>query len=268
MDTGAIPKLGLGTYGSSGSIGLQAMIDALELGYRHIDTAQSYRNESDVGAAIDASGIDRREIFVTTKVGRDNLAGERVIPSLRESLERLRLDQADLTLIHWPGPDGAALPVYMEALARAKAEGLTRMIGVSNFTNRLLDAAIAVVGDGEIATNQVEVHPFHQNAAVRRHCASRGVVVTAYMPVAGGQVAEDATIRSIAERLDATPAQATLAWLMQEGMVAIPSSRRRAHLEANLGALDLRLPDADMAAFRSLDRRGRIIDPPIAPDWD
>jgi 2,5-diketo-D-gluconate reductase B len=268
MDFGGIPKLGLGTYGASGSIGFQAMVDALTLGYRHIDTAQGYRNEADVGAAIAESGIDRPEIFVTTKIGRDNLADERLIPSLRESLERLRMDRADLTLIHWPGPDDATLPAYMEALARAKADGLTRMIGVSNFTNRLLDAAIAVIGDGEIVTNQVEVHPFHQNTEVRRHCRSRGVVVTAYMPIAGGQVAENPTIRSVAERLNATPAQATLAWLMREGMVAIPSSRRRAHLEANLHALDLTPSDADMAAFRSLDRGGRIIDPAIAPDWD
>lgn len=264
-----IPKLGLGTYGQSGNIGREAILQALALGYRHIDTAQSYGNEADVGAALAESGIDRSEIFLTTKVGRDNLSRDRMQPGLRKSLDRLGVDQVDLTLIHWPRTDIVPLPEFMEALAQAKADGLTRMIGVSNFTNRHLDEAIDVVGHREVAVNQVEVHPFLQNTALRQHCASHGIVVIAYMPVAGGMVADDLTIRSVAESLGVTPTQATLAWLLHERMVVIPSSRQPAHLEANLRALNVVLPETAVAAFRKLDRGHRIIDPPsIAPDWD
>jgi 2,5-diketo-D-gluconate reductase B len=156
----------------------------------------------------------------------------------------------------------------MEALGRAKSDGLVRLIGVSNFTRKLLDQAVDVVGAGEIANNQVEVHPYLQNRVLRKHAARLGISITAYMPIAGGKVTADPVMMTIAERHHATPAQVALAWLMREGMIVIPSSKKRAHLESNLKAGDLTLSEADAAAVRGLDRELRLIDGAFAPAWD
>lgn len=264
-----IPKIGLGTFTVTGDIGVAAMIEGLELGYRHIDTAQSYGNESEVGDAIERSRLKLNEIFITTKVDRRNLSKDRLAPSIRASAERLRVDQIDLVLVHWPpGEDGPRLVEYMEALAKAKADGLTRLIGVSNFTRRLIDEAINVVGPGQIANNQVELHPYLQNRALRDHMARLGISVTAYMPIAGGKVTSDQLIMAIGKRLNATPAQVALAWLMQEGINVIPSSRKRAHLESNLQAASLTLSKADIKSIETLDVGLRLIDGPFAPEWD
>jgi 2,5-diketo-D-gluconate reductase B len=264
-----IPMLGLGTFTVTGDIGVPAMLDGFELGYRHIDTAQGYGNEIGVGQAIARSGLKRGEIFVTTKVDRRNLGRSRLGPSLRESRECLGVDQIDLALIHWPvGVTGPPLPEYMEALARAKADGLVRQIGVSNFTCKLLDDAIDVVGGGEIINNQVEVHPYLQNRTLRQHAARLGVSITAYMPIAGGRVMTDPVLTAIAASHAATPAQVALAWLMQEGVIVIPSSKKRAHLQSNLKAAELTITDAEVAAIQNLDRGLRLINGSFAPDWD
>lgn len=162
-----IPPTGLGTSGKRGDIGLQAMIDALEIGYWHIDTAQSYGNEGRVGQAIAQSGIPRSDICFTTKIAGPELSGSRLAASLRRSLDLLT-DFVDLALVHWPGRDAASgLPEYVEALAQVHTDGLARHIGVSNFNKTLIDEAIAVVGTGVIVNNQVEVHPFLQNGPLR-----------------------------------------------------------------------------------------------------
>jgi 2,5-diketo-D-gluconate reductase B len=264
-----IPQIGLGTFRLTGSQAIDSVRTGLELGYRHIDTAQIYGNEVEVGSALKQSGVARDEVFVTTKVWTEHLAGERVIPSLKESLRKLGIEQLDLALIHWPSPT-AAVPVAesMAALLEARERGLTRAIGVSNFTTALLREATAAVGAANIATNQVELHPFLQNRALAAFAREAGIHVTAYMPLAYGKVMADPVIGNIAARINATPAQVALAWLMNKGHAVIPSSTRRENLAANLAATGLALNAEDSAAIDALDRAERLVNPDFAPHWD
>jgi 2,5-diketo-D-gluconate reductase B len=264
-----IPSIGLGTFRLQGQQVIDSVVNGLEAGYRHIDTAQIYGNEAEIGNVIIASGVARHELFITTKIWTDNLATDKLIPSLKESLHRLRMDQLDLTLIHWPAP-GDAVPVadYMRALLEARNQGLTRLIGVSNFTIRHMKQAIAAVGADNIATNQIEIHPFLQNRAVAKFAQHAGIHLTAYMPLAYGKVMHEPVIQRIASRHGATSAQVTLAWLLQQGFAVIPSSTRRANRESNLAALAIRLSREEMEAFRGLERNQRIADPDFAPAWD
>jgi 2,5-diketo-D-gluconate reductase B len=264
-----IPQLGLGTFRLQGQQAIDSVRKGLELGYRHIDTAQIYGNEAEVGQALQASSVPRGDVFVTTKIWTEHLAGDKLIPSLKDSLHKLRIDQVDLTLIHWPSPQ-AAVPVAesMQALLEAREQGLTGAIGVSNFTKALLAQAIDAVGAANIATNQVELHPFLQNRGAAAFARSHGIHVTAYMPLAYGKAVQDAAIQAIAARIGATPAQVTLAWLMAKGHAAIPSSTRRENLAANLGSLDLRLSAADSETIDGLERGERLVSPDFAPAWD
>jgi len=266
----SIPALGLGTFRLQGQAAIDSVRNGLEVGYRAIDTAQIYGNEAEVGTAIAASGVARADLFLTTKIWIENLSRGKLVPSLKDSLAKLRTDHVDLTLIHWPSP-GGAVPVaeFMGALAEAREQGLTRQIGVSNFTIALMREAIDAVGAGAIATNQIELHPFLQNRKVAEFARSQGIHITSYMTLGYGSVLQDPVIGQIAARLSATPAQVVLAWAMQLGYAVIPSSTRRANLESNLGALAVRLNDADMAAIAALDRGGRLTSPEgLAPVWD
>jgi 2,5-diketo-D-gluconate reductase B len=265
-----IPAIGLGTFRLQGQVVIDSVRTGLELGYRHIDTAQIYGNESEVGAAIAGSKVARDELFVTTKIWTANLAGDRLVASLKESLAKLRLEQVDLTLIHWPSPqDQVAVAEYMAALLEAKRAGLTRRIGISNFTIRHMQQAIDAVGAQEIATNQVEIHPYLQNRAVARFAREHGIHLTAYMPLAYGKVMKDPVIVRIAERHEATPAQVALAWSLQQDFAVIPSSTKRENLAANLLAARITLSEAEMAAIAALEANGRIANPEgIAPAWD
>ena len=264
-----IPALGLGTYRLKGQQALDSVSNGLELGYRHIDTAQIYDNESEVGQAIAASPVARDELFVTTKIWIDNLGADRLLASLKDSLTRLRLEQVDLTLIHWPSPkDALQVAEYMTALLEAKAQGLTASIGVSNFTNAHLQQAMEVVGAEQIATNQVEIHPFLQNRKVVDFAREQGIHLTAYMPLAYGKVMSDPTLQEIAGRHQTTPAQVALAWLLQQGFAVIPSSTKRSNLQSNLAARELRLSEQDLAAIAKLERGERLANPEIAPRWD
>jgi 2,5-diketo-D-gluconate reductase B len=264
---GAIPGIGLGTWALTGPEGVDAMLSALAAGYRHIDTAQSYDTEANVGEAVARSGISREKVFVTTKIAGGNFP--RLADSLRDSLDRLGMDKVDLTLIHWPAPDDEP-PVasYMADLARAQDEGLTRLIGVSNFTRRQIDEAIAAIGEGRIATNQVECHPFLQNRILAGHCAARGLPLTAYIPIARGAVNDDPVLREIAAAHDATPAQVSLAFLMARGHIVIPKSANPERQRQNIAATDLKLTDDEMDRIGALDRGQRFVDPDTAPDWD
>lgn len=198
-----------------------------------------------------------------------NLARQDFLPSLRKSLDTIGLDKVDLTLIHWPSVDPSIqFESYVEDLGRAKAFGLTRLIGVSNFPTALVERAVKLLGPGELATNQVEMHPFLQNRKVLECCRKHGVAVTAYMPLAKGRVVGDPVLKRIGAAHGASETQVSLAWLMQLGVIVIPASGSRKHLESNFGASALRLSDADMAAIAMLDRGERIIDPSDAPDWD
>lgn len=264
-----MPQLGLGTFRLKDQQVIDSVTMGLELGYRHIDTAQIYGNEAEVGQAIAASSVPRDELFVTTKIWTENLGRDALRASLETSLEKLRLDQVDLTLIHWPSPqDAVPLPEYMEALAAAQAAGLTRAIGVSNFTIAHLKQAIDVVGAPAIATNQIEVHPFLQNRKVTAFQREQGIHVTAYMPLAYGKVMDDAVLQGIAAAHGVSPAQVALAWLMQQDYAVIPSSTKRANLESNLAARALELTDAEMTAIAGLDRGERLANPGFAPKWD
>jgi 2,5-diketo-D-gluconate reductase B len=264
-----IPQLGLGTFRLQGQQAIDSVRNGLELGYRHVDTAQIYGNEAEVGEALQASGIARGEVFVTTKIWLENLAGDKLIASLKDSLHKLRMEQVDLTLIHWPSPqDAVPVAESMQALLEAREQGLTGAIGVSNFTKALLAQAIAAVGAQNIATNQVELHPFLQNRGVAAFAREHGIHVTAYMPLAYGKVLADPVIQAIAARVAATPAQVALAWSLAKGYAVIPSSTKRENLAANLGALDIRLSAQDIAAIDGLERGERLVSPDFAPAWD
>lgn len=264
-----IPAFGLGTFRLKDRQVIDSVTNGLELGYRHIDTAQIYGNEADVGKAIAAAKVARQELFVTTKIWTENLSKDKLIASLKESLAKLQMDRVDLTLIHWPAPnDSIAVATYMEALAEAKAQGLTKLIGVSNFTIAHLKQAIDAVGAGEIATQQIEIHPFLQNRKVVDFARSQGIHLTAYMPLAYGKVMTDPVIVEIAGAHQANPAQIALAWSLQQGFATIPSSTKRANLESNLAARDILLSDAEMDAICRLDRNDRLANPDFAPQWD
>jgi 2,5-diketo-D-gluconate reductase B len=265
-----IPLFGLGTFRLKGGVARASVREALKLGYRAIDTAQIYGNEADVGQAIAESGVPREELFLTTKIWIENLGRDRLAASLEESLQKLRTDQVDLTLIHWPSPGNAVpLPEFMEALAQAKAKGLTRLIGVSNFPIALIRVAIAAVGAGEIATNQVELHPYLQNRKLAGFAREQGIRLTSYQTLAYGKVLNDPVLAAIAQAHGATPAQVALAWAMKLGHSVIPSSTRPENLSSNLEARKLRLTDDDMARIAALDRNERVTDPSgLAPAWD
>jgi len=265
-----IPAFGLGTFRLKDQVVIDSVTTGLELGYRLIDTAQIYGNEAEVGQAIAQSGVPRSELFLTTKIWIDNLGRNSLIDSLQTSLEKLRTDYVDLVLVHWPSP-GGAVPVaeYMSALADAKAQGLTRRIGISNFTIALMREALEAVGPGEIATNQIELHPYLQNRKVAEFAQSQGIHITSYMTLGYGKVLGDPVIQEIAQQHGATPAQVALAWAMQQGYAVIPSSTKRGNLQANLDARKLQLTAADMARIATLDRGERLVDPAgLAPAWD
>jgi len=267
--TTTIPELGLGTFRLKDQQAVDAVATGLELGCRHIDTAQIYSNEAAVGQALATSGVARGDVFVTTKIWTENLAADRLRASLEESLTKLRTDYVDLALIHWPAPGGAvSVAESMTALLAARDAGLARAIGVSNFPIALLREAIAAVGADNIATNQVELHPFLQNRALSAFMRDARIHLTAYMPLAYGKVIDDATIARIARERDATPAQVALAWSMAKGYAVIPSSTRRANLESNLRARDVVLTPQDVAAIDALERGERLVDPEFAPRWD
>lgn len=265
-----IPAFGLGTFRLQGQVVIDSVRNGVELGYRAIDTAQIYGNEADVGEAIAASGVRRDDLFLTTKIWVENYARDKLVPSLEQSLAKLRTDYVDLTLIHWPAPgNGVPLEAYMTALAEAKEKGLTRQIGISNFNIDLTRQAIAAVGKDAIATNQIELSPYLQGRKLVDFLQQEGIHVTSYMTLAYGKVLGDPVIGAIAQRHQATPAQVVLAWALQLGYSVIPSSTKRENLASNLLAQTLRLSDEDMAQIAALERNGREVSPDgLAPQWD
>ncbi|KRG76732.1 2,5-diketo-D-gluconic acid reductase [Stenotrophomonas chelatiphaga] len=265
-----VPAFGLGTFRLKDQAVIDSVRNALDVGYRAIDTAQIYGNEAEVGQAIAESGVPRDDIYLTTKIWISEFKRDALLASLHGSLEKLRTDRVDLTLIHWPSPDDAVpMEEYLPALAEAKAQGLTRGIGISNFTIAQTRRAISILGASEIATNQVEIHPYLQNRLLVPFLQEQGIHVTAYMSLAYGEVIKDPVIQAIAGRHQATPAQVALAWALQQGFAVIPSSTRRENLASNLEAASLRLTDEDLAQIAVLDRGHRLANPDgIAPAWD
>ncbi len=266
----SIPAFGLGTFRLKDEVVKASVSTALELGYRAIDTAQIYGNEAAVGEALAESGVPREALYITTKIWTENLGADKLISSLKESLSKLKTDYVDLTLIHWPSPGNAvSVAETMHALVEAKNLGLTREIGISNFTVALMQEAIDAVGAAAIATNQIELSPFLQNQTVVDFARKNGIAVTSYMTLAYGEALKDDTIIDIAKRHNATPAQVVLAWALQLGYAVIPSSTKRENLASNLLAQQLKLTATDMAEIAALERNGRLVSPEgLAPEWD
>lgn len=264
-----VPRIGYGTWSRLGSEGVEAMLAALEIGYRHLDTAQSYGTEPMVGEAVGRSGLPRREVFITTKIDTANFGSGKLLPSLRRSLDQLGVDRVDLTLIHWPSPNGElALSVYLDQLVEAQDEGLTRLIGVSNFTTTLLEEAEKRVGSGRIATNQIELNPLFKNKKVAADCQRRDILVTCYLPIAHGRLAGNSVLESIASRYGASVEQVAIAWELAKGYAAIPTSSRRERIASNFAATKLSLSPADIAAIDALGDGPRSIAPAWGPEWD
>lgn len=263
------PNPGLGTYPLKGDVLVETILKALELGYRHIDTAQFYDNEADVGRALSVSDLPRGEIFLTTKVWHDRLEPAALVESVNRSLEALNVEAVDLLLIHWPSPgDEVAMEDYLDALRNVQRAGKTRHIGVSNFSIAQLNRAVAILGEGVLQANQVEVHPFLQNRNLVSHCDALDIEVSAALPLARGKVLRDPTLTRIAADHGVTTAQITLAWLMARGIVPCPSSTKSENLAANLAAREIMLSDDELAQIATLERGERLVDPDIAPAWD
>lgn len=262
-----VPAIGLGTWDLRGREAQDIVESALEIGYRHLDTAEMYGNEREVGAGLAASGFQRSDVFVTTKVWPDNLAAGDLQRAAENSLKKLGLDQVDLYLIHWPNPN-VPLAESLTALAEVQERGLARRVGVSNFPGALLEEAVNI-STVPLALNQVELHPYLAQTAVFEAARRHGMAVTAYCPIARGRVISDPTVVSIAKAHGKTPAQIALRWLTQKGdVVVIPKSAKRQRLEENF-SLDFDLTSDEVAAMDGLARHdGRIVDPDFSPAWD
>jgi 2,5-diketo-D-gluconate reductase B len=243
-----IPVLGLGTWQNTGDSCTESVRTALDAGYRHIDTAQVYGNEREVGRGIAQSGVDREEVFLTTKVWRSDLARGDVRESVEASLEKLNVDSVNLLLAHWPHPRVPAAET-LSAMADLRDDGLTEHVGVSNYTASQLRSAQREV-DVPILTDQVLYHPYKDQSAVQAVCDDIDAALTAYSPLARGAVLSDDLLADIGRQYDKSAAQVALRWLtQQDGVVAIPKATSREHIEANLGALDFELAADEMASI-------------------
>ncbi len=265
----AIPRIGLGTWQLRGEACSGIVAEALRLGYTHIDTAQGYRNEGEVGEGIEASGVPRDGIFVTTKVMPPNMRAGDLERSVEKSLRKLRVDAIDLLLLHWPNPE-VPLEETIPALNAVKRAGLTRHIGLSNFTIALLEKAWRLTSE-PFAAEQVELHPYLDQTKIRAAIAARGMALIAYCPIALGRVATDPAIKAIADAHRRSPAQVTLRWLMQQpDVVAIPKTSRPERLRENLSVFDFELTDDEMTRLSALTRPGsRLVnEPQWVPQWD
>jgi 2,5-diketo-D-gluconate reductase B len=263
----ALPKLGLGTWRLQGESGRAAVESALALGYRHIDTAEMYGNEAEVGAALAASGIPRGEVHVTTKCWPDNLAPDALNRAFDASLKKLRLDTVDLYLIHWPSRR-MDLGATLEAMLKLKDAGRTRAIGVANFNIALLRQAFEEIG-APIACNQVEYHALLGQAKLLGYMRAQQIPLVAYSPLAKGKLGQNPVLETIARKHSATAEQVALKWLLdQDSVCAIPKAARRESQQANLDALKIALDDADRAAIAGLPKNERCVMSGNAPDWD
>lgn len=254
-----IPALGFGTWRLTGKSCVAAVETALAVGYRHIDTARMYGNEREVGEALRASPLPRDEVFVTTKVWRDQIGAGALERSAEASLRDLGLDQVDLLLIHWPN-DSIPLKDSIGALCNARRRGLARHIGVSNFSVALLDEAVRLASEPLVA-NQCEYHPRLDQSAVIGACKRHGLAFVSYSPLGKGELLADPTLTAIAARLNRKPSQIVLRWHLQQGVVAIPRSGSAQHIRDNFGIFDFALTENDMAAISALrSADGRLVD--------
>jgi len=251
-----IPQLGFGVYQIAPDDTKRATLDALEVGYRHIDTAEMYRNEKQVGEAVAASGIDRSEVFVTSKLNNGFHARDAALAAFDGTLEALGFDYLDLFLIHWPLPTVGDFVETWKAMQELYESGRVKAIGVSNFQQahlqRLLDETGIVP-----AVNQIEVHPYLAQDVLRAFNAAHGIAIEAWSPIAQGKVLTDEVIVSIAEKVGKTAAQVTLRWHIQRGDIVFPKSVTRSRVEENFAIFDFELSDDDIQSITELDRNER-----------
>jgi 2,5-diketo-D-gluconate reductase A len=269
-DGHTIPQLGFGVFQVPPEETADVVTRALEVGYRHIDTAEMYGNEAGVGEAIKASGIPREELFITSKLNNGFHEPEAARKAFAETLEKLGLDQIDLFLIHWPLPtryDGDFVSTWRTMLEFAE-DGRAASVGVSNFQPDHLDRIVEETGVAPVI-NQIEVHPFFTNEAARAANERHDVRTEGWAPIAKGKVNEDDTIRSIAEQVGKTPAQVALRWAIQRGDIVFPKSTRTERMRENFDLFDFELTEAQIDEISALDRgeEGRTGPNPDAMDW-
>lgn len=262
-----IPALGLGVFRMSDAEVEQVVPAALDAGFRHFDTAQIYNNEAALGRALQAAGVKRDDLFLTTKVWVDNYSDAKFAASVDESLDRLKVDQVDLLLLHWPG-DKVPVADQVAMLNAAQAAGKTRLIGVSNYNSSQLKQAISLA-NAPIATNQIEMHPYLDQSAMIATARDTGTAITAYYGMADGKVPQDALLQEIGAAYGKTAAQVGLRWLIQQGFIALSKTARPGRVAENFDIFDFTLTDQDMAAISALSSpNGRIVSPEgLAPDW-
>ena len=248
---GGIPALGFGTYPLKDSEADGAIKMALEIGFRHIDTAQMYGNEAVIGKALAAAGVPRAALFVTTKVAPANLTAKAFGASVRRSLDDLKMDRVDLLLIHWPPEDGKTIEGVIERLNAIAEQGLAASIGVSNFPVAYLRRA-AAASPRKLATNQVEYHPLLDQATLKAAADALAIPLTAYCPLARGAALTHPAVTEIALRLGESPSAVVLAWIRQMGVIAVPMTTKRANATANFRSLEITLDAKDMAAVAKL----------------
>lgn len=264
----SIPALGFGTWKLSGSACTNAVGLALEIGYRHIDTAQIYDNEAEIGFALNDTGVRRADIFLTTKIWMDNVRNGDLQKSLGDSLKKLQTDYVDLLLLHWPVND-VPLAEQLTALRAVQKSGQTKLIGVSNYTLTQMRQCIEEL-ETPIACNQVEYHPFISQKPVLDFARENGMFVTAYSPLARGKVSDSPLLQDLARQFGKNPGQIALRWLLQQDNVAaIPKAASEKHIRDNFNIFDFALSDAEMKAIADLARPdGRMVNPQWAPAWD
>ena len=265
-----VPVLGFGTWELTGDTARRMTGRALEVGYRHLDTARIYENEAEVGAALEASGVERSRVFLTTKVWPDDYPPRDFRGAVRDSLDRLRTDYVDLLLLHWPHFERTSLPATIEELNRARDDGHARHIGICNFNTDLVERAWKAT-EYPLAVHQAEYHPYLDRTPVLTDARERGMAFTAYSPVAHGEVAGDETLSEIGERHGKSAVQVALRWLVQQEAVnAIPRTANPEHLRENAAIFDFELTGEEMERIGGLARPdGRIISPDgLAPRWD
>lgn len=265
-----MPALGFGTWELDEPTLDHILPQVFDIGYRHIDTAQIYRNESAVGRALASSGLARSELFVTTKVWVNRYEPHDLIASVHESLERLRVDYVDLLLLHWPVFEDHHMNPTLEGLMRAKADGLARHIGISNFNIDQTEQAVAFCGPETLVTNQVEYHVYLGQEKLRRVLARQDLILTAYMPLAKAGVVNDTVLWDIGAQYDKSAAQVALRWLIEQDRVAaIPATTNPHHAKANFEIFDFSLSAEDHERIAGLDKHRRLCAPAsLSPIWD
>lgn len=262
-----VPEIGLGTFKLIGKECEQTVKQALRLGYRHIDTAQVYKNEKEIGLGIKHARIKREELFITTKVWMTNMAPDDVIKSTERSLQDLDIPYLDLLLIHWPNPE-VDVEKTIEAMLSIRDQGKALNIGVSNFPMKHLKEVNDELA-APVFCNQVEYHALLGQFDLLDYAAENDLMVTAYSPLAQGEVLQNPLIKELAQKYEKTPAQIALRWLIeQEQVVVIPKSSSLEHLESNLDVYDFVLEDEDFYAIDELPKDNRLVTPDFAPDWD